>query len=144
MTPLMHNDIEEFKGNNLIRKNKYDAGCDIRSSEDVKINPKQSVKVHTGLHVAIPYGYVGLISGRSSGAFKADLELFNGRIDGGYRGEIMIKIKNDDNQPFYIEKGDRVAQMVVVQCMLDDFIEVNELPPTIDNRDGGFGSTGTN
>jgi dUTP pyrophosphatase len=139
---MMKNDVEEFKGNNLIRANKFDGGCDIKSAEDVLIKPKEYVIVGTGLHTAIPNGYVGLVRGRSSLAFKHGIWIFQGTLDSGWRGETKCILYNISNEPYKVSKGDRIAQLITVPVFIDNYIEYSELPEPNDGRIGGFGSSG--
>jgi dUTP pyrophosphatase len=122
-----------------------DAGLDLRSVIDVEVGPGERALVPTGLAVAIPEGHAGLVLPRSGLASKHGLTLANapGLIDAGYRGEVTVAVVNLDRvEPVAIAKGDRVAQLVVV--------EVPEARPTWAERlapstrgAGGFGSTGT-
>jgi len=142
LTPMMHNEVEDFKGNNLVRANTFDGGCDIRSAENVLITPQSYKIVSTGLRVAIPNGYVGMVRGRSGLAFKHGVWCFQGTIDSGYRGELKCILYNISNTPFTVQIGDRIAQLVTVLVSLQNYVEVEELPITNDNRNGGYGSTG--
>ncbi|HEY7477559.1 MAG TPA: dUTP diphosphatase [Actinomycetota bacterium] len=122
-----------------------DAGLDLRSVVDVEVGPGERVLLPTGLAVAIPEGHAGLVLPRSGLASKHGLTLANapGLIDAGYRGEVTVAMVNlDRTEPVAIAKGDRVAQLVIV--------EVGEVHPTwaeglAPSRRGadGFGSTGT-
>jgi len=137
----MKNDV--FKDNNLIKAHTADAGKDIRSAETVKLLPNTSHKFSTGLHIAIPSGYEGCIRPRSGMGFKYDVMPFMGTIDATYRGEVQIKLYNLGDTPYQVNKGDRIAQLVVSPCRLDQFIEVDELPGTDEGMDrGGFGDSG--
>lgn len=127
------------------------AGYDLYCSKDAKV-PRREVRgnretgfamVHTGIHVEIPEGYVGLLFVRSSMATKRHLTLSNavGVIDADYRGEIMVPLVNlsalTDPWVFHTE---RIAQLVVVPCLSWEVEEVDSLGETA--RTGGFGSTG--
>lgn len=121
-----------------------DAGADIRSNVSLVIAPGERATVSTGLAIALPAGYVGLVHSRSGLAAKNGIMVLNspGTIDAGYRGEIKVTLLNTDkSEPFEIQVGDRIAQLVVQKVEQAKFIQVDFLPDS--NRgDGGFGSTG--
>jgi dUTP diphosphatase len=122
-----------------------DAGFDLRSIEDVEIEPGERALVRTGLAVAIPDGYAGLVLPRSGLASKHGLTLANapGLIDAGYRGELICSVVNlDRDQSVKIARGDRIAQLVVVAVPELRPTWVGELTPS-SRGEGGFGSTGT-
>lgn len=118
------------------------AGLDLVACLDSRllVEPGQTVLVPTGLAVAIPPGYVGLVRDRSSVAL-AGLHTVAGVIDSDYRGEVMIAVHNAGAAQFTIRPGDRVAQMPLLECAQAAVSEVEELPPT-ERGAGGFGSTG--
>lgn len=99
--------------------------------------------VHTGLHMAIPEGHMGIIVPRSGVALKHGVQVVNtpGIIDSGYRGEIMIGLVNHGNELYHVNKGDRVAQLIIVPFRTPSFIGVDTLGET-ERGNGGFGSTG--
>lgn len=107
------------------------------------IEPGETKMIHTGLKVAIPMGYCGLIFARSGLASKRGLRPANcvGVIDSDYRGEIIVALHNDSDECQTIYNGDRIAQLVVMPCARVDFVEVDKLDCT-DRGAGGFGSTG--
>lgn len=118
-----------------------DAALDIRSSEDciLKVGERKAVK--TGIAVEIPLGYVGLIWDRSGMAIKHGIKSMGGVIDANYRGEIMIILKNLGEEDFKIEKGMRIAQMLIQKIENCEVEEAEELSDT--NRgDKGFSSSG--
>jgi len=122
-----------------------DAGADLVSTEDVELAPGERRAVATGIAIALPAGYVGLIHPRSGLALKHGISMVNapGTIDAGYRGEIkVILINHDRAASFAIKRGDRIAQLVIQRCERATFHEV-ELLPGSDRGEGGFGSTGT-
>jgi len=122
-----------------------DAGLDLRSAIDVEVGPGERAMVPTGLAVAIPEGYAGLVLPRSGLASKQGLTLANapGLIDAGYRGEVICAVVNlDPATPVRISRGDRIAQLLVVAVPDLTPVLVDELPPTT-RGEGGFGSTGT-
>jgi len=122
-----------------------DAGFDLRSIEDVEVGPGERATVRTGLAVAIPDGHAGLVLPRSGLASKHGLTLANapGLIDTGYRGEVICSVVNLDlHESVKIARGDRIAQLVVVDVPELRPRWVDELPPS-SRGERGFGSTGT-
>lgn len=101
--------------------------------------------VSTGVKVAIPQGYMGIIVPRSGLALKRGIQVINtpGIIDSGYRGEIKVGLINHGNSDYEISEGDRIAQLIIVPYIKADFVEVEKLNST-SRGDGGFGSTGIN
>ncbi|ALU11487.1 deoxyuridine 5'-triphosphate nucleotidohydrolase [Ignicoccus islandicus DSM 13165] len=122
------------------RSNPWDAGLDLFSIENVTIGPSELKVVRTGIAVAIPRGFVGIIKDRSSKALKG-LHCLAGVIDPGYRDEIKVIVINLGKEQIEITEGERFAQLLLVPIAYMDPIEVEELPPN-DGRSGGFGSTG--
>ena len=123
---------------------KGDAGADLCSIEDVTIPPMTRALVATGLSIAIPKGFVGLVHPRSGLAFKDGITVLNtpGTIDSGYRGEIKVILINlDKDKEKHIKKGDRIAQLVIQSVETANFVQLDELDIT-DRGTGGFGSTG--
>ena len=121
-----------------------DAGFDLRSIEDVEVGPGERAMVRTGLAVAIPDGHAGLVLPRSGLASKHGLTLANapGLIDSGYRGELICSVVNlDPHESVKIARGERIAQLVVVEVPERRPGWVDELPPS-SRGEGGFGSTG--
>lgn len=121
-----------------------DAGADLCSTQSVTLEPGERAAVRTGLHIALPHGYVAFVMPRSGLALKHGISLVNspGTIDAGYRGEIaVIMLNTDPRAAFRIEPGDRIAQLVIMPVSTAHFVEVEELPGT-ERGNGGFGSTG--
>jgi dUTP pyrophosphatase len=121
-----------------------DAGLDLYCAQDVTIAPGERVVVGSGIAVAIPNGYVGLVSPRSGTAVRHGLSMVNtpGVVDSGYRGEVRLALVNLDRaEPLRIARGDRVAQMVIVPVAGAEIVETAELPAS-ERGEGGFGSTG--
>lgn len=118
--------------------------CDIPKGK-IEIAPHDAFMVGTGVAIAIPKGYAGLILPRSGVASKRGLRPANtpGCIDHGYTGEIKVCLRNDTEDWQTIENGERLAQLVVVPFLPLEFNEVDELEET-ERGDGGFGSTGIN
>lgn len=126
------------------RAHEGDAGVDLRITAPVTIEPGQRVLVGTGIAIALPLGTVGLVHPRSGLAAKSGLSVVNtpGTIDAGYRGEIKVCLINHDlHTPIVLERGDRVAQLIVQRVELVTFVEVDELDDTVRGA-GGHGSTG--
>jgi len=119
-----------------------DAGFDLRSSEDLLLSPHTTVLVSTGVHVAVPAGYVGIVKDRSSMAIQA-ITSSGGVIDEGYRGELKIVLTNHGVLPFHIVKGDRIAQLLILPCVTRGrAVDVIDDLGTTVRGEGGFGSTG--
>ena len=121
-----------------------DAGLDLAACERLEIAPGERAVVGTGLAVAIPPGYAGLVVPRSGLAARHGLGKVNapGLIDPGYRGEVKVILLNTDRvQPFVVEPGMRIAQLVIVELPAVELVEVDELPPS-ERGEGGLGSSG--
>jgi dUTP pyrophosphatase len=123
-----------------------DAGYDLRSVEGVELPPGGRAVVGTGVSMAIPDGYAGLVLPRSGLAVRHGVSLVNtpGLIDSGYRGEIRVPLINHDRwDAFKVEPGMRIAQLVLVRAAGTTFGEVEFLDAGTDGRgEGGFGSSG--
>lgn len=122
-----------------------DAASDLRSSHEAVIQPGERLTVSTGIFIAIPDGFVGLVHPRSGLAAKHGVTVLNspGTIDAGYRGEIRVTLLNTDkSEPFVIAKGDRIAQLLFQKVEQAKFVEVEKLPSS-ERAERGFGSTGT-
>lgn len=121
----------------------YAAGADLYSIEELTLAPGETKLVHTGLAMEIPVGYGGFIFARSGLATKKGLAPANkvGVVDADYRGEIMVALHNHGTQPQTVEKGERVAQMVLMPFLAAEYFEAEELSDTA-RGDGGFGSSG--
>lgn len=122
-----------------------DAGLDLRANESVDIAPFERVLIPTGLAISIPDGYAGFVQPRSGMALKRGLTIANtpGLIDAHYRGELkVIAVNLDSQQTIHIERGERIAQLVIQQVPVVHLTEVDELDET-DRGSGGFGSSGS-
>lgn len=122
-----------------------DAGLDLRASESVVLKPLERRLVSTGLAIAIPEGYAGFVQPRSGLALRKGLSMVNtpGLIDAHYRGELKVCAVNLDSQnDIVIERGERIAQLVIQKVPVVTLTEVDELDET-DRGTGGFGSSGT-
>lgn len=123
-----------------------DAGADLRSSEELVIPPGERRTVGTGVAIALPHGYVGLVHPRSGLAAKHGITVLNspGTVDAAYRGEIKVTLLNTDlKNSFEIGVGDRIAQLVIQPVERAQFVKVDRLPDS-HRGEGGFGSTGVN
>ena len=120
-----------------------DAGMDIRSIEELTIEPGARALVHTGLVMVLPPGYEAQVRPRSGLALKNGVTVLNtpGTIDEGYRGEIGVILANFGSEPFKVEKGAKIAQMVIAKYEKIEWDEVEVLDET-ERGAGGFGSTG--
>jgi dUTP pyrophosphatase len=124
-----------------------DAGADLRSAIDVTIPAGERMLVGTGVHVAIPRGYVGLVHPRSGLAIKHGITVLNapGTVDAGYLGEVCVILYNTSDKDFAITIGDRIAQLVIQKVEVGYFALVSEKDfskNATDRGTGGFGSTG--
>lgn len=118
-----------------------DAGMDLCATETITIAPQQRVLVATGLALAIPTGYVGLVWDKSGIASKAGVTTLAGVIDAGYRGEVKIALLNTGTEVYAIKRGQKIAQLLIQPICHPMLREVEELPAA-DRGDRGFGSTG--
>ena len=122
----------------------FAAGADLYALLDapVTISPSETVMIQTGISLAIPAGYVGLIYARSGLASKKGLAPANkvGLIDPDYRGEIMVALHNHSNEAQSIDVGERIAQLVIIPYAVAEYVEADELSDTA-RGEGGFGST---
>jgi dUTP pyrophosphatase len=120
-----------------------DAGLDLAATERIELRPGERGVVPTGLAVAIPEGYAGFVQPRSGLASRHGITIVNtpGLVDSGYRGELMVVLHNTDRaEPFVVEAGMRIAQLVVLPIPEVEVIEVEELPAT-ERGTRGFGSS---
>lgn len=121
-----------------------DAGADLTTTVDLRLEPGERALVPTGLAIALPDGYVALIHPRSGLAARHGLSIVNapGTVDAGYRGEIKVLLINHDRrEPIELRRGDRVAQLVVQRYERGIFTVVDDLPDSVRGA-GGYGSTG--
>lgn len=124
----------------------YSAGADLYAcmEETVTIQPGETVLIKTGLAMAIPEGYAGLIYARSGLATKKGLAPANkvGVVDADYRGEVMVPLHNHSRVAVEVEHGERIAQMVITPFLTAEYMLAEELDET-ERGEGGFGSTET-
>ena len=121
-----------------------DAGADLRSRIDFELEPGERALVPTGVAIALPEGYVGLVHPRSGLATKNGITIVNapGTVDSGYRGELMVTLLNTDKtKSFHVQRGDRIAQLVIQKYEHATFTVVDELEQT-ERGSSGFGSSG--
>ena len=120
-----------------------DAGLDLRASEAVTLAPGERRLVPTGLTVAIPEGHAGFVLPRSGLAMQKGVTVLNapGLIDSGYRGEIKVLLINHGAEAVGIERGERIAQLVIQPVAHASLVEEERLPDSA-RGEGGFGSTG--
>jgi dUTP pyrophosphatase len=121
------------------------AGCDLRAALEgsLVILPAQRALVPTGIGIALPPGYEAQVRPRSGLAVRDGVTVLNapGTIDADYRGEIQVPLINLGQKPFTVERGQRIAQMVIAPVLQVGWHVVDELPPS-ERGSGGFGSTG--
>lgn len=121
-----------------------DAGADLRSRIDFELEPGERALVPTGVAIALPEGYVGLVHPRSGLATKNGITIVNapGTVDSGYRGELMVTLLNTDKtKSFHVQRGDRIAQLIIQKYERATFTIVDELDQT-ERGSSGFGSSG--
>lgn len=117
-----------------------DAGFDLRTPSKVIIPAKSSRIIPTGVHVEIPFGYVGFLKSKS-GLNVKDGILSEGVIDSGYTGSIVAKVYNHSNKEKVFEKGDKITQLVILPIPDIEMVQVDSLEDT-ERGDNGFGSSG--
>ena len=120
-----------------------DAGMDVRSVEELVVEPGGRKLVRTGLVMMLPPGYEAQVRPRSGLALKNGVTVLNtpGTIDEGYRGEVGVILANLGAEPFRVEKGAKIAQIVIAPCTRAEIVETAEIDETARGI-GGFGSTG--
>lgn len=122
-----------------------DAGLDLYSTTDLTLKPGQRAAVGCGIAIVVPDGHCALTTPRSGLALRQGLSIVNspGVIDSGYRGEVKVILVNiDPSEEITIERGDRIAQLLVVPVAAVRIVEAADLPSS-ERGAGGFGSTGT-
>jgi dUTP pyrophosphatase len=116
------------------------AGFDLSSVEQLTIPSKERAAVRTGISITLPPGTYGRVAPRSGIAYRFGIDVLAGVIDADYREEILVILYNSGNQDFVVEKGHRIAQLIVEKIEIPDVEVVLQLSETA--RQGGFGSTG--
>jgi dUTP pyrophosphatase len=117
-----------------------DAGMDLYGLEDVILEPSQGKMARTGVAMAIPQGFVGMVADRSS-LGKRGVKTAGGIIDAGYRGEIQVILWNISSEPIQLKRGERIAQLLILPIATPAVVEVAKLDETKRGANG-FGSTG--
>ncbi len=118
-----------------------DAGMDFYAIEEVVFAPGKQERVHTGVAVEIPEGCVGLIWDKSSISFNLGLKIMGGVIDAGFRGELIMSLLNTSDKEIVLEKGHKIAQMIIQKFEYCDILEVDEISESVRGA-GREGSTG--
>lgn len=125
-----------------VRSNPTDAGADLFSTESVMIHPGERKTVGTGIAMEIPEGFYGRVAPRSGLASKHGVDVLAGVVDSSYRGEVKVVLLNTDkHNTFHVEKGDRIAQLIIESHFNLPFLECDSLADSSRGA-GGFGSTG--
>ena len=122
---------------------KGDAGMDIFSVEDVEILPGEKAIIRTGLKLAIPEGYAGFVWDKSGLAAKHHVKTMAGVIDSNYRGEFQIVLTNLGKKSYHVEKGSKIAQLIISSVALPE-IEETEITDETERGERGFGSSENN
>lgn len=122
------------------RAHREDAGIDLRSPVECSVIKGNPAIIDTGVHVAIPEGYVGFLKSKSGLNVKHGIRC-EGVIDAGYTGAIVVKLYNDSDTPYHVSKGDKIAQLVILPVETPE-IEVVGMIRGGERGDNGFGSTG--
>lgn len=118
-----------------------DAGLDLFSREEKVIFPGESAVFDTGVHCELPKGTYGHLITKSGLAFKFDIVCIGYAIDEGYIGSINVKLHNFGKRPYMVRKGQKIAQMVIIECLKPELKMVDKLEDT-ERGENGFGSTG--
>ena len=123
-----------------VRAHGTDAGADLRSPVDTVVPAIGSRVIDTGVHIQLPHGYVGMLKSKSGMNVKHDITS-EGVIDEGYTGSIKVKLYNHSHEPYIIERGDKITQLVILPC---DYVKFDLVDYLEDSERGGygFGSTG--
>lgn len=124
----------------IARAHSLDAGYDVKSPVDVIVPGNGNVVIDTGVHVAIPVGHVGMIKSKSGLNVNYDIQS-EGVIDAGFTGSIKVKLYNHGQKDYLVSRGDKITQLVVLECVRDDVEIVDKLPDS-ERGANGFGSTG--
>ena len=117
------------------------AGADLHAAESLTLAPGDRAAVATALHLELPPGHVGLVWPRSGLALKHGIDTLAGVVDSDYRGEVKVVLVNHGREPFHIQPGDRIAQLLVQRVERVSFVPAEALSGTVRGT-GGFGSSG--
>jgi len=131
----------------LTRQTSGSSGFDLHANADTTVTRGGRVLIPTGIAIAIPFGYEVQIRPRSGLALKHGVTVLNtpGTIDADFRGEIKVLLINHGETDFSVQRGDRIAQMIVAKVEMVELIDIGEEElPSTSRGDGGFGSTGVN
>lgn len=123
------------------RAHATDAGLDLRSRWHTLIPAHGSAEFDTGVHIELPRGWYGKIESKSGLNVKYDVVSCGGVIDEPYRGSIVVKLYNFGDEDYVVNAGDKIAQLVLMQCLAPELEVVDELSET-DRGNSGFGSSG--
>ena len=123
-----------------VRAHDTDAGADLRSPVVTMVPARGSRVIDTGVHIQLPHGFVGMLKSKSGLNVKHGITS-DGVIDEGYTGPIKVKLYNHGDEPYAIERGDKITQLVILPCEYVDFDLVDDLEDSERGGDG-FGSTG--
>lgn len=123
-----------------IRAHADDAGLDLRAPYEITISPRDSVTIDTGVHIAIPKGYVGMLKSKSGLNVNHGITS-EGVIDAGYTGSIVCKLYNNSSRSYTINTGDKITQLVIMPIITPEIEYVDEFEDTERGSDG-FGSSG--
>lgn len=138
-------ELKYFKREGFIqapkRSHRHDAGADVVSTKTITIAPHTTEKISLGIGVEVPVGFMGLILPRSGHASRG-LVPASSPIDTGYTGAIHAIMTNTTNEPYHIEKGERIAQLVIMPIALPTYVEETEYDDAKQRGDSGFNSTG--
>ena len=123
------------------RAHREDAGLDLRAPYEIVVRPGGSALIDTGVHMEIPQRYFGKLESKSGLMVNHGIVCPGGVVDAGYTGSIVVCLENHGTRDYWIQRGDKIVQLVVIPCMAPPMTLVDELEET-DRGDGGFGSTG--
>lgn len=123
------------------RGSRWAAGADLCCIESFTLEPGRRTLVATGLAVEIPVGFYGRVAPRSGLAVKHGIDVLAGVVDADYRGELKVPLINFGSQPVRFEAGERIAQLIIEQAAMCDYVLVEELSDT-ERAEAGFGSSG--
>ena len=118
-----------------------DAGMDLCCVEDINVSAGERTQVRTGIAIAVPEGYVGLVWDKSGISHKSGIKTLGGVIDSGYTGEILVGVYNSDTENHTFKMGEKIAQMLIQRVEHPDIVEVLSLEET-ERGASGIGSTG--
>jgi len=118
-----------------------DAGFDLKAIENVSLFPFEQKDVRTGIAIEVPKGYVGIVRDRAGIVQKMNVHTVAGTFDSGYRGEVSVMLVNMNDKTVEVEKGMRIAQIILIPIVKAKIIEVKKLSDT-ERGERGFGSTG--